>query len=59
LLGGLAARPRHCAAPAFWAAATAGLVVAAIILCSYLAWMFAARQARLQPAPVSPGAAPG
>ncbi|MFZ4649653.1 MAG: MATE family efflux transporter [Rubrivivax sp.] len=55
--GPFGAAPALRGAPGFWAAATAGLVVAAVILCSYLAWMLA-RQARPQPGSVSP-AAPG
>lgn len=43
-------------APGFWIAATAGLVVAAIALCAYLAWMLRRRAFELPPDAASPPA---
>ena len=43
-------------APGFWIAATAGLVVAAIALCAYLAWMLKRQSFQLPPAAASPAA---
>jgi multidrug resistance protein, MATE family len=41
-------------APGFWLAATAGLMLAAVLLCAFLAWMLAQRRTRA--APLTPAA---